>query len=201
MTVATNDVIKITAVLLGPDLQEFNNVFHYQYREGTGVDDATYMAALAQKLDAMYTIINDRVADDVAYDQIRFYNVTQDYPMGTVGWPTLTNGIDLAEPLPSGNAALVTAYTAVKRTYGRKFLPGWTEAMSEGDTWTAAAFADLQAFAGEWFLSVAHPGGGNSYAGVWKVPLVDPAYFVDFVSMNAREIVAYQRRRKPGVGA
>ena len=201
MTGQPNDVIKVTAVFIGPSLQEMNNVFWYKYRDGPSLDDASYMAAVGGYLDEMYDLINQDIVDDLTYDQIRFYNITQDYPMGTIGWPTLTTGTSLGDPLPAGNAALVVGYTAVKRTYGKKFIPGYAEAGAAGDTWNAGVFTRLGTWAGAWYTSIPHTGGGLSHSGVWKRDALPDPYFADFVSMNAREIVAYQRRRKPGVGA
>jgi hypothetical protein len=118
---------------------------------------------------------------------------------------TLTETDDLSviqggsgsQMLPHGNAALVSALSTNNRTSGRKYLSGFVEDAQVDGVWDPAALADLVL----WAAGYADPFTGSSATyvpGLWSVKANEFVPFIGGASINA--IVAYQRRRKVGVG-
>lgn len=103
--------------------------------------------------------------------------------------------------LPGGVATLVTAYTALNRVFGRKFLYGVTTTHLQEGLLNAAGLALLAAVADQFLTS--YTGGTMGpldflVPGVWstKTAAFEPFNGVAVV----KNVLSYQRRRKSGVG-
>jgi hypothetical protein len=121
-----------------------------------------------------------------------------DPPVDHGSWYLGLHGNDAGEPLPSGVSALMTAPTGVPKRRGRKFLPPFGETYSNLQKWTATALTRLTEAALQWALGFA---GGNNETIVPVVWSVVHQLWSFFSSTRSNATPAYQRRRKPGVGA
>lgn len=192
------DVIRGIAKCYGPDEQVVANVFHWQLElTTTPVPDDTVMTAIQSRLDTMYTLLEDYISEDVVSDNIDFYNVTQDRPMGTKNWPGFGGGLATAEHLPAGVAALIEASTGTKRCYGRKYVGVFTEADHGDGEWTSGLLTALAVWAGNWVSNVTVSTYGVAWSGVWRRV---QETFVKILSSTVKSLCSYQRRRKPGRG-
>lgn len=197
MTVYPNDVMRATAKQFGPNEQQIANVFFWQFRGTATVPDATAMVAMTNAIDNMFQAIEAYIPNDQQADEVEFYNVTQDTPMGSYGWPVYTGGTGLGEYLPTGNAALMTATTAVKKVLPKKFLGTLVEEAVQNGEWVSAFMTALGIAAGHWFTSIPLGAQGTLYSGTIKRLT---GVFIDLVSVIVKSVGSYQRRRKPGVG-
>lgn len=107
-------------------------------------------------------------------------------------------GTDQAEVLPLQNAAVVIAYTGVKRMIGKKFLGGLTSGTIDGALLASGAVVALGNFAAKWLEGVV----------VNQVTLLRPSLFrketgvfYEPTIMKVDNLIGSQRRRKIGVGA
>jgi hypothetical protein len=194
--VNNNDIMRVTAkTTIPPD--DFQNVYHARYLGASGQSDAVAWLAIANVLEAAYTELLPGVTNQLDFDTIEVWNVTQDRPMIEASWPTLTSGSSVGEPLPFQCAACVLFPTATARSQGRKFFPGFTESETGGDSlWDAAALVDLVAAAAE-LLGTFTMGAGNFSFGNYNEDLVR---FAQWISAIVQAVIKTQRRRSPGVG-
>lgn len=198
MAVNGDDVLKVTAKMTWKLDTEVQNVYYVTLGTGSTVLDDEALDDMAAWMEAIYSILDNSITDDLSFDTIEVYNVTQDHAIGEVGWPTLTVGLSTGESLPPGVAAVATAYTGQKRTRGRKFFGPLTENNQDGGEWSGGTVADLTLATLEWITAFT---GGTSGEG-WLPGVIDKiGVFLPFVSAVVRGIVGYQRRRKPGVGS
>lgn len=192
-----NDKITVTAHLQTGVGNTINNVFTFRYEGiGTQADEAS-MQDLALKLEDFYSALNSHIVDNVAYVDISGFNVTQDRPMPTVNWPTLTAGGSTSDPLPDGVSGLMLLRTGIKRVLGRKFIGGLAEGDNTAGVWESTLVAALAAAGAELIGSFL---GGQTGA-LWLPGVIDKlGAFWSFIETFASNNPAYQRRRRPGRG-
>jgi len=107
----------------------------------------------------------------------------------------------IGDPLPSGVAALIEAYTDTSRVQGKKYFVGLSETGQTAGLWVVGVLSAMLQSAVEWstsFAGIVDP-TGRWYPGVWSLKKGDFRVFVAHVS--TKDVPAYQRRRKAGVGA
>lgn len=197
MTVNLNDVLRVTAKMsqAGSDIQ---NVYHWKAK-GTGSDtDLNVMNAIALRLDISYTTIDGLLTTGLTYDQIDFFNMTQDVVMGTLDWPVLVAGSLVAEALPLQTSALLLFGTLIPKSQGRKFLPPMAEIASgnAGDLDAATTTACINFIAA--ILSTVIVGTLQFDAGNYDHLLVR---FAQWFSGKVGTYMRTQRRRVVGVGS
>ena len=105
------------------------------------------------------------------------------------------------DPEPSGVAALMTAYTAVSKVVGKKYLPGLADTRVTAGLWISAVLAAMLQSGLAWIApwSMISHTGTSWYPGVWSLKKTGFELFAS--SIATRDVPAYQRRRKAGVGA
>lgn len=106
----------------------------------------------------------------------------------------------IGDPLPSGVAALMTAYTETSKVMGKKYVPGLSETGQTAGLWVAGVLAALATSAVQWvsgFVALNDP-LTYWYPGVYSTKAL--AYKIFQGSAMVRDVPAYQRRRKQGVG-
>lgn len=197
MTVAGDNILKVTARLLFESLDDVQNVFYVQLETGAFVLDTDALEDMAAWLETIYAPIVDSLSSLITFDVVDVWNLTQDQPVGSIPWPTLTVGTGTAETLPPGCAALVTASTGQKNTRGRKFFGVLTELGQSGGLLSLGLMGDLAeagvAWAGAFF--------GATSTESWLPGVVDKmGSLIQFNGVVVRRPVAYQRRRKQGIG-
>lgn len=104
------------------------------------------------------------------------------------------------DPLPSGVAGLITAYTYTSKVVGKKYLPGLSELAQTGSLWVGAVIAAMLQSAIVWaspFVGSVDA-TGTWFPGVWSTKA--SGFRVFSAALAARDVPAYQRRRKEGVG-
>jgi hypothetical protein len=94
----------------------------------------------------------------------------------------------------------MTAYTYQSKTQGKKYLPGLSELAQTAGLWVAGVLTAMGTSALAWiggFDSIADP-TSHWYPGVWSAKSLSFQSFAPTVIV--RDVPAYQRRRKAGVG-
>ena len=198
MAIAVNDVIKVAVKFVWDNVDEILNVYHLKTIGKGTTTDAEIILAILTILDGVYGNIQAHMSNKVSADSIEFYNVTQDVPISVESWPGFAGGTGTGSSLPIGTASLVTFPTQAKRTYGRKFIPGLLESDQDAGV-IASAWMSVLALNWATFLNaVTHVNGFEGRWGVWSDA---KARFTWLNECLVRNQVAYQRRRKPGVGS
>lgn len=194
--VEPGDVIR---VMVGMDLggEKVANVYHFQHTGSVAQSDGDVHAAMQTYIQNAYDGIEGSVSDDLTQDVMDTYNVTQDRPMFTAAWPGTFAGDDTSAPLPYQNSYLLTFPTAVKKSLGKKFVPGVTENSSAGaGIIVGSVISDLVQF-GVDLLAGFSVAGQTFKPGNYQILSTT---FVEWASAIVEVLISTQRRRKPGVG-
>lgn len=189
------DVIRVIAdmTLLG---QSILNVYHMVSASSVPDDEVIQDAQVG--LDDLYQLVNAEIDNQLSYNSIRVFNVTDNQDLGIHDWPTLVAGAADAQCLPLGVAALLTLPTSVPKVRGRKFFCGFSEGAQADGVWGSGVVDSLNDI-GAFMLT---PMLGDASGEFWRfgVP-TSIGGFQLFASSLVGNIPAYQRRRKQGVGA
>lgn len=190
------DILRCVINMLWDGTTEMINVYHFQVgRAGDSYADT--LSALRGYFDDLYGTIRTEMSNKLDFLTLDVENMTQDEEVGVIPL-TVANGAQVGEHLPTGIAAVVLAHTQRFRSIAKKFLPGITENLCNGDTWIAATLTALAAFA-DAYLTGFDDVGASLY-----IPVIyndTHGYFAYFTDVVVNGIPGYQRRRKAGVGS
>lgn len=202
MSITVGTVLKVVAVMSWLDGDIAQNVFSAVI-SGTGgpYDDADIVADALAWLEAMYLPLAPVLSDELDGSEVRVYeydDVDEDYDeVGSDSW--VFNPAQATDQLPRGNSMLLNCKTLDPDVNGKKYLPGMCDGLIVNGLITAGVISDLVDFSDEW---VAPFVGATSTAdwvpGVWSTKNLN--FFAMSGTVLIPSIVAYQRRRKRGVG-
>lgn len=195
--VEVGDICRASAkMLLGAE--EVVNVFHLRHDGVSPVSDGDWNVGVIGWISNMYQDADTIFTDDLIEDLIDTYNVTQDRPMYTQEWPGSFQGTDTSAPLPYQNCYLLTFPTAVKKSLGKKFMPGVTENQSAGaGLIVGGAITVLAALIVDILAGFVVAGNQMNVGNLRETSPI----FVPWESGIVEALISTQRRRKPGVGA
>lgn len=196
MTVAVGDVVRVTAVLDHSLEGKVMNVW-WATQYSNECSDTEFIQAAKGRLETVYSYLVNLMPDTVAFDEIRFYNISQSRPMDTTGWPTFTTGtVDVADPLPSVLSGLVFGRSGFPRVLFKKYFGPFTEANQVDAEWDSAIVTNISLGVTLWM------GGWTSGPGLCKGGLFSETLLTwyDIGELVVRSVPSYQRKRKRGVG-
>lgn len=197
MTVGVDDICKITATLLFASTNVIQNVYHVKNVGAAGVDEDDFASAAATWLDDAYTEFNPQMSDEVTYLNLNMYNITNDVPIGIYDWPVLTAGVNAGYCEPLNVAYLVAFQTGVKKSVGRKYFGGFSEANTQdGGVLDSVVYGTL-GDAADILVAGFVADTQDFVAGNYRE---DPERFAEWTGYQVRTIAATQRRRRIGVG-
>lgn len=198
MTVNTGDIIRVAARLKDQDNQDVVNVWHVVSHTLTPVTDANAMSDVADYMEEIYDEVRPHIHSGADFYDINFFNVTQDHPMGSVPWPTLTVGAGSGDPLPSQVSAMIRGTTGQSRNWARKFFGPYSETSNtDNGLIVSTVQAELVAAGVAWLAGhtgthiIVAPVVWNKKIGAW--------YAV--TAAIVRDIWSTVRRRRKGRGS
>ena len=138
MPIAAGDILRVTAKMNFETFGAIQNVFYVQHDGTLPVAEFDFMEAAAAWLDAAWTEPILLFVDELKFDEVAGYNLTQDDPLLPEPWPVLIEGGTAGESVALQVALLVSFQTTVKNSQGRKYLGGIDKIQYEGGgIWTA----------------------------------------------------------------
>lgn len=192
-----NDLIRATAVMTTVDLSEVQNVYTMQVSTpgaGTILDILDRLIVILEKV---YLIVKGRQNTRTKYQEVRFFNITQNIPLPTRSWLNITEGELLGDDLAHMTAGMFSLGVGKPGVAGRKFFGGMSaDAIDLDGLWTSATVVDLAAASA--ILLLEHVQGGT-VATFGIVTGLVPTY-IQFQSSLTKNVPASQRRRRQGVG-
>ncbi len=202
MSIQVGDILRVVAVLSWLDGDVAMNVFNAVIGGSGGpYDDADVLDDAVSWVGAMYAEVVAEISDNMDGSEVRVYiydSVDDDWDeVGINSWTFNPTGT--AENLPRGCAALINARSLDPDVNGKKYLPGFVEGFAIDGLWSAGTVVKLAAFGAEWATAFT-----GSVSGASWVPAIWSPTDTVARAMNGTilvpSIVAYQRRRKDGVG-
>lgn len=199
MTTNVGDIIRVAPRMTSSNSGDLVNVYHFKLTGPGSLSDADMIDDMCDLMDAMYDVLDTSITDEISFSDINVFNVTQDTPHGPQDWPTLTAGSNQAVPLPSQTAAFIQTPTGLSRSWGRKFLGGFTtDHLSQDGNIATGFLAVLVSFANVWLNQT-----GVTLNGTWE-PVIYSTIDLSWraiLSATVNNIWATIRRRRVGVGA
>lgn len=204
MSIPSGTILKIAQNILLPDTQTAVNVFWVSLSEEGGVgplEEADVLEAAGNWMDQIYANVTPDMADTVVSTIVEVWTVNEATkeltPVGDEA--TTWVGVDLADALPNGVAAIGSMKTTETEVTGRKFLPGFVETDFTDNNLGAGGLARLVLFVIDWATVYIDPNNVHFSPGVYSPTKLNFFFTTGVVIANA--IAGYQRRRKPGVGS
>lgn len=179
------------------------NVYHLSQVSAGADVPANISLDIVDYMTNIYEAVNASMHSSTLIEEFiveKFDTLSQTYSFFTSGFTNVGGELGGGnEPMPQGVAILVQARHVVDGFSGRKFFPGLTEGVHQDGFWISFAVADALLAALIW---------ATPFAGVASNAAFQPVTFGDItaspksISTNVQSdnVVAYQRRRKPGVG-
>lgn len=200
-----NDVVRFVLTWTDGSGNIAQNVWHYICTVGGGIEFDDAAEGIAQNYDVAHANIDQNQANNYSVSEYellqwdfvnnRWDGVYQSSIQAIEG--THTGGFQ-----PHGTAFVGHIFTSLPRRAGRVFFPGMVEADTVDGFWVAQALTDFALFLADLDDDVAVVGGTLSWC---TFNTDDESPFFETASkaigsVEADNVVGYQRRRKPGVG-
>lgn len=201
MTSNLHDIFRVTTLLQEAESGAIANVFLAKLITKTSVTltDGETMTDLAKWMDNAFDPLAQWICDTVTFDVVNVFNVTQDRPLGNEPWPVQTAGEQTLDPLPAQCACYVQFETGISRSWGRKFMGGFSELANNLEGYiTANLVTALASFA----LVITN--GYTSAASDSYGPYIYSTQINDYrpiVSATVRNVWSTIRRRRIGRGS
>lgn len=202
MTIAVGDILRVVVSLGYVDGEINQNVYNAviggaggPYDDGDIVDDAVDWA------ETMYANMVSELTDAIDGTQVQVYvydPIEDDWDeVGSDTWTFLPT--DVTEQLPRGNACLLVARTTDPDVNGKKYIPGLAEGSIGSGLINAPFVATAVSLGVDWLTQFTGAVSGATWdPGIWSVKNSD--LYLMSGTLIVSNIVAYQRRRKRGVG-
>ena len=205
MPLDDGEILKAVVPIEMDDGTVTNQVFHWIANVTSEVNNGSLLTLVGQFLDALYTYIDDLIADSCVFLPYYLTRITWDDVAGAWQMAEYIGEVssnvtpaDVNEALPNQMAATVRATTPRPRSYGRKFIPGFTEGHQDGGILSGTATTALANFVADYIDDIDLGAVGALSPGV---PRTNEEVFLDFITGVVNDVMGTQRKRKPGVGS
>jgi hypothetical protein len=193
-----NDILKVTARMNSTAGGAVENVFTFKWTGLFSADDSAVMDHVADYLETFYSHLVSHQTNTLTYQDIEAFNHTQDRPVASHNWPTLTAGSSSGGYQPLAVSALTFFRTGLSRILGRKFWGGLINSALNSAVLDSGLITDLALLV----IDVLTPNGSLIDGGTLTSGVLDKGgVFREFTDGTVSTIPAYQRRRKQGRGA
>jgi hypothetical protein len=152
-------------------------------------------------MDDLYLNVANFVSDECSGTMVTIYKydaIDDDWDeVVTKAWVYAFQASE--DQLPRGNAALVNAKTTDPDVSGKKYIGGLTEAAITGGLLNGGTLNAITAWAIDWYTPFTGGESGATWTpGVWSVK--NTVFKALSGTLITSSVMAYQRRRKRGVG-
>lgn len=198
MPVDNLDVLDVTVIHDNSVSGEQVNKFQFRYGGPDGTADATVLDDVAEIIQVLYTFVITLISIRNVLREVKVQKANKGPLIGSTMPPTYAGGTAPDPAAPQGTAAFCYFKTNVPRVILKKYLPSPnTGQLAAGGGLSTAAKANLVQFADE--LLDVFEFGSRAYQFGYLSPKTLEFEVPDIAVASG--ILAYQRRRKVGVGA
>jgi len=192
-----DDLLRMTAVMNTVDLSQVQNVFTLKVTSPGVLPIIDILDRIVSIAERIYAIIKGLQNTRTKYIDVEFFNITQNIPLPTRAWLTITEGELVVDDLAHMTAAMFSLGVSRPGVNGRKFFGGISEvALDQDRLWSTATVVDL-ALASAIMLVDQTQLSTTIQFGI--ITGLVPA-FRQFDSAKTTNVPASQRRRRQGVG-
>lgn len=204
MSVTNGDLLKVDLRYTVSGIGVSCNVFQCQVYQASphALEDSYVLASMADWMTRIYEPMLPHIVTTFT-DPIDYVYKKIDDQWNFMGGNTLTDmdGESTGDPLPSAVALLMQVGTGTSRGVGKKYLGGLSETAVTAGLWVAGVVAAATDSCVEWMSQFQDLDDTTTWfvPGVYSTKALAFKAFVS--SYELGNIPAYQRRRKPLVGA
>lgn len=198
MTLNAGDVARLTAEFTDEAGSDAQHVYHVLFVDGVDIGDQAFMDVVRDRLEVMYTDLEDDIGD--GYTPIQLTGKVVIGGVQILPDTAWTGGLafsNIIDPLPPQVAALIRAGTNISRVQGRKYIFGLTEEDQNAGVWTGTMIIELAKYSANWIADFI-VGGRTFRFGV--VGGVTPT-FRQFTNSVVTSTARTMRRRTIGRGS
>jgi len=198
MTINVNDVLRVAVIHDNDPAGEVVNQYQFRFDGPATITDTAGLGDVAYIIEQLYNIVVNMINIRNVLREVGVFNVTQNRLVGVTDANTYVGGTGIGTQMPPGTAALATFKTNVPKVILRKFLPPFASAqLASSGALSGTAQTAVEAFAAA--LLPQQISGSNRYQ-YGYLSSKTLSFEVPSIAIVGATI-AYQRRRKPGVGA
>jgi hypothetical protein len=196
----TGDFIEVTANMKfgGKDIQ---NTFHFIVQTAGSNDQSDQLDDVGECIENIYGPLEAVMPDELTFDSISVYDLTQDAPIGNVAWPTFTVGANLQPPLSPALALVSRLTLGLPRREGRKYWGPWCDSENEAPGVADSGAVGIVQLAAVRFSLAFSAGNGAILRGRVRTNQLGVFVFAPISSIIVNNEWDFQRRRKISVGS
>jgi len=201
MPISVNDVLRVVAKMNlndADDVQAAYNVVVGDMGTGTELD---FIDLTTEWVNDIYSGLVDNLPDNLHFDSIEMFNITDNEPIGTFDWPTLTSGSSGAQHMPNSDTCYMFGRTQVPKCRGAKYMPGMTETAHNDGLWDTAFLASYANSLSNWITVAEDVVLDQVLIPVVQRTIGAPTLVENFVGGVVRAVVQPLLRRKIGRGS
>lgn len=198
MAVDPLDILELTVAHDNGTSGEQLNRLQFRFDAPAPATEADVLDDISELIESLYNLVKTIISVRNVFREIKAFNVTQDSLMGSTHAGTYGGGTAADPAMPRGNTTFIHFVTSVPRVILSKYLPSPAQAqVGNGGLLTVATTTAVAAYGtvlmNEQFFGVR--GYLYGYLSPKTLGFVLPDVMV------VRDVMAYQRRRKPGSGS
>lgn len=199
MTIASPDIIRITARLQAGSVDDVQNVFHVQIINAGALSETQKRSDLRFWLETVMSGLVPFIHQDVTFDAIDYFNESTGNPEGSNEWIVWSNGGQVVdEKLPNQLAGYVSLQTGISKRNGGKFFGVFTEADNVNGFMSPALVNALVATGLSLINPYTGPNGLQFLPGIYS--RVDNTLY-SITSVLVSNTWANLKKRRPGIGS
>lgn len=198
MPVAVGNVLRVDVIGDFDGTEDLVNAYQFRVESVTDPSDAAVLNDFAVFMRAQYALMAGLWAPSVVWRRVRVANISTDTLIGEQTFSTPLPGTAGGDQGAIQASALVSWKSNIPRVVMRKYFPISEPNVGSTSRLVASAVTALQNF-GTTLLSVVTGFSNNTYRFGYLSPKTTS--FVVPSSRVVSDIVATQRRRRPGVGS
>lgn len=203
MTMGPGDIIRAAAKMRWNGTDDIVNVFHLVATTVVGTPtQVEWRDAIVDYLETIYSNIIGDIANNVTFNTIELFNVSDDNPEAAASWQTLTAGSNADAVMGSDRAAFAYARTELSRRQGRKYFPPFTINANNDGFLTATVLGHVVDATSDWINEFVHAASGITFTPVIALspPFLGTGWR-PFLGAVVKSIWSGVDRRKQGVGS
>lgn len=197
MSVADNAILRIVATFDILGTTKAQCVFHAKHTTGSAQSDSDVIDASLEWIEDIWGAMEDIISDDCALEGVEVYEYAHP-DIEPIGESAATFvGIANDANVPSGLCMMLEAYKERTGYADRKYISGLTVGSLLADQWQSASLAFGAAAVAVW-IGEFTAANSVKLTGCYLNRTTGATAF--YTGGGVASKVAYQRRRKPGVG-
>ena len=198
---ALDTIFRVTAQFITPESTIAQWVWHYRQSTVGASGNQAFLDAVELLLTDAWAEIEAQIINTVVGDTLElavYSTVLKEFDtILSNDISALNGGVAGVDMLPHQESPVVTFFTTVGRSLGKKFLFGFVETMQAGSILTAPALVNMALFGDEFRQGIT--AAGNDYeAGNFNLLAELFRAWTSTIGVNV--LLGTQDRRRPGIG-